>query len=147
MVTRALSLEDGSLNTPSIITSRKVNYSDIDIAFLARPSGDIYKKVDAAAVKQSVKNILLTNPGEKPFKPLFGGGLSNLLFELIDIDAEEQLDEAVKNAISNFEPRAKVIDTDFSVSNDNNAISLRIVFQILTTNETVTLETSLARVR
>jgi phage baseplate assembly protein W len=147
MVSRALSIEDGDLNSPSIITARKVDYVDIDLAFLARPSGDVYKKTDAAAVKQAVKNLLLTSPGEKPFKPRFGAGLGGLLFELIDDDAEEEIDEAIRTAITNYEPRARVINTDINVAPDNNLVAVSVKFQIVSTSETVTLETSLARVR
>ena len=67
MATRAFALEDGNLGTRSIITTKNVVYKDIDLTFTAKPSGDIYKKEDAAAVKQSVKNILMTNIMEKPF--------------------------------------------------------------------------------
>ena len=49
---RAFSVEDRDLNTASIITSRTKLYRDIDLSFTARPSGEIYKKVDASAVKQ-----------------------------------------------------------------------------------------------
>ena len=48
--TRAFSIEDGNLNTRSIITSRNRVYSDIDLTFTKRPDGDVYRKTDAAAV-------------------------------------------------------------------------------------------------
>ena len=56
---RQLSIEDGNLSS-SILTSREKKYSDIDLLFDKKPSGDIYKKQEAAAVKQSVKNIVST---------------------------------------------------------------------------------------
>lgn len=147
MVSRALAIEDGDLNTPALVTSRKVDYKDVDLTFNAKPSGDIYKKTDAGAVKQAVKNLLLTNPGEKPFLPNFGGGLGNLLFELVDDDAEEELDDAIRIAVENYEPRAKVLENRIRVSPDANSIFVQVEFQVLTTNEVVILETSLARVR
>jgi phage baseplate assembly protein W len=147
MVSRILSTEDGDLSTPSLITARKSNYLDIDLTFNARPSGDVYKKKDAAAVKQAVKNLLLTNPGEKPFNFNFGGGLNRLIFELIDEDAEEELDAAIRLAIENYEPRAKVLETYTNITPDQNSITVSITFQVVNTNETVILETSLARVR
>ena len=67
---RAYSIEDTNLNA-SLISSRKINYRDIDLSFAAKPAGDLFKKVDAASVKQAVKNLLLTNRGEKPFQPEF----------------------------------------------------------------------------
>lgn len=147
MVVRALAIEDGNLNQASIITSRKVDYKDIDLTFQSKPSGEIYKKTDAAAVKQAVKNVLLTNPGEKPFKPYFGGGLGALLFELIDADAEEELTDAINIAIENYEPRAKILSTDINVAPSQNSIAVTVTFQIKNTTETVVLETTLLRTR
>ena len=67
MPTRAFSIEDGNIGTKTIQTNRRKVFSDIDLTFAKRPSGDIFKKQHAAAVKQAVKNLLLTNFGEKPF--------------------------------------------------------------------------------
>ena len=74
-MSRVFSQEDGNLSTRSIITSRTKSYADIDLTFTRKPGTvtDIYKKTDAAAVKQSVKNILMTNRVEKPFLPYYGG--------------------------------------------------------------------------
>ena len=49
--TRAFAVEDGNLSTSSVVTSRSKNYVDIDLSFNAKTNGDIFKKVDAAAVK------------------------------------------------------------------------------------------------
>jgi hypothetical protein len=59
MVTRAFAVEDGNLNTTSLVTSRNRLYKDIDLTFAKKPSGEIYKKTDAAAVKQAVKNLII----------------------------------------------------------------------------------------
>ena len=83
MVTKAFSIEDGNQSS-SLLTSRSTKYSDIDLLFANKLSGDIFKKVDAAAVKQSVKNIVRTRKGEKPFNPEFGSNIGDFLFELAD---------------------------------------------------------------
>ena len=60
-------------------------YSDIDLRFQAHPlTKDLIKLEDGDAVKQSIKNIVLTNKKEKRFDSLFGGNLRNYLFENID---------------------------------------------------------------
>ena len=64
---RVFSQEDGQLEKPTIISSRERVYKDVDLTFTARSMGDVFKKTDAAAVKQSIKNLLLTNHGDKPF--------------------------------------------------------------------------------
>jgi len=144
---RAIAIEDGNLQTPSLVTTRKINYLDIDLSFEARSSGDIFKKKDAAAVKQAVKNLLLTNPGEKPFDNYFGGGLGDLIFELVDDESDEEIREAIRSAIQNYEPRAEVQDIEIDFAPDRNSIGVRITFQIVNTTESVTLKTDIARIR
>ena len=78
---RQLSIEDGNLKS-SILTSRQKKYSDLHLSFDKKPSGDIYKQQEAAAVKQSVKNIVSTNRNEKPFNVNFGADITGMLFEL-----------------------------------------------------------------
>ena len=75
MVTKAFSIEDGNQSS-SILTSRKTKYSDIYLLFARKISGDIFKKVDASAVKQSVKNIVRTGTLEKR-RGLAGGFASH----------------------------------------------------------------------
>ena len=81
MPARAFSIEDGNANIKSLIGARKASYTDIDLAFANKPAGDIFKKTNAAAVKQAVKNLLMTNQMEKPFDTTFGGNLSDFIFE------------------------------------------------------------------
>lgn len=146
-MSRVFSIEDGNLQSRSLVTSRNKLYSDIDLTFAKRPSGDVYKKTDAAAVKQSIKNLMLTNIGEKPFNPYFGGGLSDLLFELADNDLNILLEDQIIAAIENWEPRAKLISIVPNIQPDNNTARVKIVFQILNTSEEVVFETTVARLR
>ena len=100
MPVRAFSIEDGNLASKTILTSRTKSSEDIDLSFSATPSGDVFKKTDAAAVKQAVKNLLLTNFSEKPFLPRFGGNLNSLLFALnTDIDDEDLEEQIINNLI------------------------------------------------
>ena len=64
MPVRSFAIEDGNLNKATLVVSRSRVYKDIDLSFAKRPYGDVYKKTDAAAVKQAVKNLLLTNSTE-----------------------------------------------------------------------------------
>jgi phage baseplate assembly protein W len=147
MVTRAFAVEDGNLNTTSLVTSRNRLYRDIDLTFAKKPSGEIYKKTDAAAVKQAVKNLLLTNRYEKPFQPEFGGNLNNLLFELVDNDTVYEIDGAIREAIKRYEPRARVRQVATNLQPDANSIGITITFQIVNTEEVVTLDTTITRLR
>jgi len=147
MVTRAFAVEDGNLNTASLTTTRTKVYKDIDLTFAKKPSGEVYKKTDAAAVKQAVKNLLLTNKFEKPFQPEFGGDLNNLLFELVDNDTVYEIDGAIREAVRRYEPRAQVRQVATNLQPDANSISVTVTFQVVNTEEVVTLDTTITRLR
>jgi len=143
---RAYSIEDANLSK-SIIRSRTVDFTDIDLTFSHKPSGDIYKKIDAAAVKQSVKNLLLTTKGEKPFQPNFGSNLNSALFDLDTEYDPEYISDIMAEAIENYEPRARVLSISVQNKPENNSLDASITFQVTNTQETVSIDISLARLR
>lgn len=145
--TRVLSAQDGTQNTSTLVTSRTRLYRDIDLSFTAKPNGEIYVKKDAAAVTQSLKNLIQTNYYEKPFQPFFGGNIRSMLFELVDEDSEEELAEQVMRAIDTYEPRAQVVGLDVTVNPDQNALSVTIEYQVVNTEEIITFTTTISRLR
>lgn len=146
-VSRAFSIEDGNLQSKSITVARELTYSDIDLTFTPKPSGDLYKKNDAADVKQSVKNLLLTNYTEKPFNMRFGGNLSDFLFELeTDTDIDILADQIIE-AVDLYEPRAQVLRVYGNIKPDTNEVRITIEFQVLSTSELVVLDLTLTRLR
>ena len=147
-VTKVLSKQDGDLNTSTLVTSRNKIYRDIDISFTAKPNGELYIKKDAAAVSQAIKNLLLTNHFEKPFLPFFGGDITSKLFELIDDpDMEEELRDDITHQIEIYEPRAIVRNLEVKAEEDYNSLSVSIEYQVVNTEETVALTTSVSRLR
>ena len=147
MVARAFSVEDGNLNSASINVARKRIYKDIDLSFAKRPDNDVYKKTDAAAVKQSVKNILMTNYAEKPFVPQFGANLNNFLFNLDTEFDDDLLEEAIAQAIDDYEPRARVLNVDVKTRPDYNSVDVTVTFQVVSTSDTLSINLNLTRLR
>ena len=146
MATKAFSIEDGNLSG-SLVSTRTRDYVDVDLTFEHRPSGDVYKKTDAAAVKQSVKNLLMTSKYEKPFQPNFGANLNSALFGLDTEFDPEFVQDLIMDAIENYEPRARVLSITVNTDGDNNSVDASIIFQVVNTNETVSVEVNLARLR
>ena len=62
-------------------------------------SKDISKVTDVKAVKRSVRNLILTNPYEKPFHPEIAGGIRGLLFELMSPFTAQQIAKKVEDVI------------------------------------------------
>ncbi len=147
MATRSFAIEDGNLNTASLVVSRTRVYKDIDLSFTKNPSGDIFKKIDAAAVKQSVKNLLLTGTTEKPFSPFYGGDLNSFLFNL-DLEFDlDLLEDKIITTVDKYEPRAKVVNVDIKVQGEYHSVSATVTFRILHTDEVGTIELDLTRLR
>lgn len=144
---RVFSQEDGNLSSASIITSRNRQYSDIDLTFSAKTTGDVYKKSDAAAVKQAIKNLLLTNYGEKPFRPYYGGDLNRFLFQNDEEFDEIEIQDRVANAIVSYEPRAILRQVVAKVTPDQHSVDIEVKFQVVNTAEEVVLAVSLTRLR
>lgn len=148
MASKTLSIEDKNLQGGVKITAvGQKRYSDIDLSFMKKKNGDIFKKTDAAAVKQSVKNLLLTNYYEKPFQPYFGANIQGLLFELSNDFIEDDVREEVRKAIETYEPRARLIDVAAEFDENQHSLDVRIVFQVVNTGEVVTIETEISRLR
>jgi len=145
---KQFSIQDGNLSNAPITTSVKRTNSDIDCSFERnRDTNDVYKKTEAAAVRQSIKNLLMTNRGSVPFKPVYGGDLESFLFQLdTEIEAYD-IEEAVKTQIKLFEPRAVLRRVTANIQGDYNAVSLTIVFQVINTPKVVTMELSISRAR
>ena len=146
-VTKALSIEDGNLES-SIITTRNRKYSDLDLTFAARTTGDVFKKTDAAAVKQSVKTILQTNFGERPFQPNFGADLRSRLFEnFTDEENVFLIEDAITDALALYEPRAELVSVNLTDNSARNYLGVRVEFRIVNTEELVVLDAAISRIR
>lgn len=106
---------------------------------------DVSRNVNEDAVKRSIKNILLTNYYERPFRPNFGANITKYLFEPLTPITLELIKSDIINAISNYEPRANIIDVTVSADNsDNNSISVTVIFSVINNSNPVTLITTLA---
>lgn len=147
MATRTFSIEDGNLSNVPLTSSVTKSYSDIDLTFTNRPSGDVYKKTDAAAVKQAIKNLLLTNKLEKPFNPYYGAGLGDFLFDISEGFDDITIKEQIGQAVANYEPRATVREVQVLLSPDRNSIDITVIFVVKSTLQTETVQVSLTRLR
>jgi phage baseplate assembly protein W len=146
---KILSTEDGNLSGSALTTAKTRLYSDIDLSFEPNVSsnGDIYKKKDAAAVKQSIKNLILTNRFEKPFRPNFGGNLRGMLFELSAETTADEIEDTIIRNIEQYEPRAVIKRLFVDVNPDSNSMLVDIEFLVVNTQETVSFQTSISRLR
>lgn len=110
-------------------------------------SKDLALIKDDEAVKQSIKNLVLTDPGERLMQPFIGGGIRALLFENITPAVLNLIENLVKSTISTYEPRADIINVTASSKYDDNTVNVVVNFYIRNTNEPIKLDLILTRVR
>ena len=124
-------------------------YKDIALS-LERNSNtkDVIIKKDIAAVKQSVKNLILTNHFERPFHPEIGSNVTAILFEPMSPITANVLTRTISECINNFEPRARLVSVIANPNLDRNAYEVTISFYVVNIpGELVQLTTLLERSR
>jgi len=123
-------------------------YSDFRIDFDIHPvSSDLARLTNEESVKRSIKNICLTGIYERFWNPRFGAGLSKYLFEPISFVTEDLIKNAIKDAITNYEPRALTHEVYVSAKPDQNAYSATIVFTVINNPNAITFSVLLNRIR
>jgi len=110
-------------------------------------SEDLALKRDEEAVKESIKNLILTDKGERLMQPLLGGNVRAMLFENNTPATLKFLQEQIKATIEEYEPRASLIDVTVQSSLDENTINVAIYFYINNIEQPITLTVFLERTR
>ena len=129
-------------------TPSKVIFSDIPISFTAHPiTGNVKKSINRDAVKNSVRNIILTNHGERFFKPKFGGNVTSKLFENASKFTEFNTARSIRIALANYEPRAEVIKVKVTANPDTNNLTVSLKFRVTNDPEPITVDVLLERIR
>lgn len=91
-------------------------------------------------IRQAIRIILLTNPGERVMRPDFGAGLNAFLFEPINPTSMQQLQTQVQNALVSWEPRINVISVTVSAPDSySGQLLIDINYQVLATNAVANL--------
>lgn len=128
--------------------SRKPDYSDLDLDFIPHPTtGDIVKKTGQDAIKRSVRNLILTNFYDRPFRPFIGSNAQKLLFENPNAMTANFLKDAIHEVVRNYEPRIKLLGVMISIDFDNNGYNVQLEFEILNRSEPATINLFLERLR
>lgn len=123
-------------------------YKDFPINLTAHPvTGNLKVLSNADAIKQSVKNVVLTNFYERPYNPEFGSDVLNALFENMTPLTEYTITQNIRTSLRNFEPRAIIEDIKTQANEDQNALNVTIRFSVRTLPEPIEVNVLLERVR
>ena len=105
------------------------DYVDFDMDFDKHPAhGDLAQVKKSTAINRSLKNILMTNAGERLFQPDIDSGIGILLFENFSPLTTSRLESVISRAIEKYEPRAEVINITVKAEEENNAYLVSITY-------------------
>ena len=114
---------------------------DLDLDFTAHPvTKDIVLKKDVEAVKRSVRNLILTNPHERPFHPEIGSHIYSHLVENITVDTTVSIRTTIEDVINTYEPRVILLDVRVDGNPDQNLYDITIVFRLINEPDPITVE-------
>ena len=123
-------------------------FTDLDLNFTAHPvNKDVAIKYDEQAIKQSVRNLILTKNFERPFHSEIGSQVRGLLFEPVTEMSVSIIKRSIVDVIRNYEPRVQLVDVFVNVRPDENYVDIRIVFKSINTATPIELTLTLERTR
>ena len=106
-------------------------FKDINLSFKRHPvTNDLVVIKNEDAIKQSVKNIIFTILGEKPFLPLFGSKMNSALFELDTNFNETKISDEISSVLLNNEPRISNVIVSVSNPDDTHELNVTIQYDI-----------------
>ena len=107
-------------------------FKDINLSFKRHPvTNDVVTIRDEDAIKRSVKNIIFTILGEKPFEPNFGSVINESLFDLNTSLNEIRVADEISASLRNDEPRISDIDVTVTVTPDTNEMNCTVQYEIV----------------
>ena len=136
--------------TRDVETSQKesVRFSDIDLNFDLNPiTKDINTLKNEEAVRRSVRNIVMTNFYERPFKPSLGSSITNQLFEMGSDRKVRRLAKRIQKIIEDFEPRVENVKVLLGDVSDRNDMNVTIFYNIKNSARTQEMDFTVKRAR
>ena len=107
-------------------------FKDINLSFKRHPvTNDVVTIRNEDAIKRSVRNIIFTILGEKPFIPQFGSVINESLFDLNTNLSEIRITDEIKSSLLNYEPRIDNIEVTVQVSPDRNEMNCTVQYDIV----------------
>lgn len=107
-------------------------FKDISLAFQRHPiTNDVTVLINQTAISRSIRNLVLTNVGEKFFKPNIGSRVNSSLFELLDMGAGTAIRSEIESTIKNYEPRVFLNTVQVTPLYDDNAFDVVISYFVV----------------
>jgi len=107
-------------------------FKDISATFKVNPiTDDLIVATNASAIARSLRNLVMTVPGERPFNPNLGSGVSRLLFDPMDEMTSLNIRSEIEHTINTFEPRVELLKVEVDPNYEENEYNIVIRFKII----------------
>ena len=107
-------------------------FKDISMSFEVNPiTDDIIGVKNDTAISRSIRNLVLTTPGERFFNEDLGSGVSEILFDNVDDISAAVIRDEIEQTINRFEPRVELEDVKVKGDSDNNEFNVTITYNII----------------
>ena len=107
-------------------------FKDLSASFQTNPlSSDLIALKNESAIARSVRNLILTEQGERPFQPVLGTGVSRLLFENMDKLTASAIRSEIRTTIENYEPRVEINEIIVEPDFERNAMDVTLQYFII----------------
>ena len=107
-------------------------FKDISASFQTNPlSNDLIQLKNESAIARSVRNLVLTIQGERPFQPVLGTGVNNLLFDNMDKLTASAIRSELRTTIENYEPRVEINEIIVEPDFEGNAFHVTLQYFII----------------
>tara|TARA_Y100000992_G_scaffold288218_1_gene241730 strand:- start:245 stop:664 length:420 start_codon:yes stop_codon:yes gene_type:complete len=107
-------------------------FKDVGIGFLLNTfTKDAAVVKDANAIKQAIKNLVLTQQGEKLFQPEIGSGVYELLFEPMDPFTADSIRDEIINTLGQYEPRITISEVTVLANEETNQFDVTVEYRIV----------------
>ena len=108
------------------------SFKDISMSFQVNPlNDDLIAIKNQNAIARSLRNLVLTSPGERFFNNNLGSRVNQLLFENMDDLTAASIKSEIENTIKNYEPRVKLLKTRVSPNPDSYEFDVIITYEIV----------------
>ena len=107
-------------------------FKDISASFQINPlNNDLIAVTNTNAIARSVRNLILTKKGEKPFEPNLGSGVYDLLFENMDKQTATVIRDEIILVLENYEPRIEIIEVLVKPNYDEGAMDVTLQYEVV----------------
>tara|TARA_Y100000385_G_scaffold93451_1_gene96534 strand:- start:12285 stop:12686 length:402 start_codon:yes stop_codon:yes gene_type:complete len=107
-------------------------FRDVSASFKINPLNlDLIALRNENAIARSIRNLIFTLPGEKPFQPNVGCNVTKLLFENLDRLTASSIESEIRNTVNNFEPRVRLRSIIVNPNFDDNIFEVTLKYDIV----------------